>query len=78
MASAALGRGVGKVVGYPQLSEMDDLQRREFYEALLGRRRLRGPARQVPGGAVEAPRQLGRDLREAARVRPEPVSVLPR
>jgi hypothetical protein len=26
---------VGKVVGYPPLSEMGDLQRREFHEALL-------------------------------------------
>jgi hypothetical protein len=36
MASAALSRRVGKVVGYPPLSEMSDLQRREFHEALLG------------------------------------------
>ena len=35
MASAALSRRVGKVVGYPPLSELDDLQRREFHEALL-------------------------------------------
>ena len=36
MASAELSRLVGKVVGYPPLSEMSDLQRREFHEALLG------------------------------------------
>jgi hypothetical protein len=30
-----LSRRVGKVVGYPPLSEMGDLQRREFHEALL-------------------------------------------
>jgi hypothetical protein len=35
MASAELSRRVGKVVGYPPLSEMRDLQRREFHESLL-------------------------------------------
>jgi hypothetical protein len=35
MASAELSRRVGKVVGYPPLSEMRDLQRRAFHEALL-------------------------------------------
>jgi hypothetical protein len=35
MASAELSRRVGKVVGYPPLSEMSVLQRREFHEALL-------------------------------------------
>ena len=35
MASAELGRRVGKAGGYPPLVEMDDLQRREFHEALL-------------------------------------------
>ena len=35
MASAELSRRVGKVVGYPPLVELDDLQRREFHEALL-------------------------------------------
>ena len=35
MASAELSRRVAKVVGYPPLSEMGDLQRREFHEALL-------------------------------------------
>jgi len=35
MASAALSRRVEKVVGYPPLSELGDLQRREFDEALL-------------------------------------------
>jgi hypothetical protein len=33
--SAALSERVGKVVGYPPLSEMDAEQRREFHEALL-------------------------------------------
>jgi hypothetical protein len=35
VASAELSRRVGKVVGYPPLCEMGDLQRREFHEALL-------------------------------------------
>jgi hypothetical protein len=35
MASAELSRRVRSVVGYPPLSEMSDLQRREFHEALL-------------------------------------------
>jgi hypothetical protein len=35
MASAKLSRRVGKVVGQPPLSELGDLQRRQFYEALL-------------------------------------------
>jgi len=35
MASAELSRRVEKVVAYPPLSEMSDLQRREFHEALL-------------------------------------------
>jgi hypothetical protein len=35
MASAELSRRVEKVVGYPPLLEMGDLQRREFHEALF-------------------------------------------
>jgi hypothetical protein len=35
MASAGLSRRVEKVVGHPPLSELADLQRREFHEALL-------------------------------------------
>jgi hypothetical protein len=35
MASAELSRRVEKVVGYPPLSELGDLQRREFHEALV-------------------------------------------
>ena len=34
-ASAALSRRVGKAVAYPPLCDMSELQRREFYEALL-------------------------------------------
>jgi hypothetical protein len=36
MASAELGRHVEKLVGCPPLSELSDLQRREFHDALLG------------------------------------------
>ena len=35
MAGAELSRRVEKVVGYPPLSELGDLQGREFHEALL-------------------------------------------
>jgi hypothetical protein len=35
MASAELSRRVVRVVRYPPLSEMCDLQRREFHEARL-------------------------------------------
>jgi hypothetical protein len=35
MASAELTRRVEKVVSYPALSELDELQRREFHGALL-------------------------------------------
>jgi hypothetical protein len=35
MANAALSRRVEEVVAYAPLSEMSDLQRREFHEALL-------------------------------------------
>jgi hypothetical protein len=35
MESAELSRRVGKVVAYPLLVEMGDLQRREFHDALL-------------------------------------------
>ena len=35
MASAELSRRVEKVVGHPPLSELGDVQRREFHEALL-------------------------------------------
>jgi hypothetical protein len=35
MARAELSRRVESVVSYPPLSELDDLQRREFHAALL-------------------------------------------
>jgi hypothetical protein len=35
MARPELSRRVEKVVGYPPLSEMSELDRREFHEALL-------------------------------------------
>ena len=45
MPSAELSRRVEKVVGYPPLSELGDLQRREFHEALLDA----GSFEDVPG-----------------------------
>jgi hypothetical protein len=55
MASAELSRRVEKVVGYPPLCDMGELQRREFHLALLDAGgfedlRLRRPAREVAGG----------------------------
>ena len=35
MARAQLSRRVDRVLGYPPLCEVGDLQRREFHEALL-------------------------------------------
>ena len=35
MTSADLSRPIGKLVAYPSLCEMSDLQRREFHEARL-------------------------------------------
>jgi hypothetical protein len=35
MPSAELSRRVEKIVGSPPLSEMDDVQRREFHQAVL-------------------------------------------
>jgi hypothetical protein len=35
MARPELSRRVGKVVDYPPLCEMSDLQRRDYHEALL-------------------------------------------
>jgi hypothetical protein len=40
MASAELKPRVQKAVGYLPLSELDDVQRREFHEALLRGRQL--------------------------------------
>jgi hypothetical protein len=45
IASAELSRRVEKVVGYPPLSELDDLQRREFHEALVEAGTFRRSAR---------------------------------
>jgi hypothetical protein len=50
MASAELSRRVGKVVGYPPTSEMDEAQRREFHEALLEAGSFKEPAPAVAGG----------------------------
>ena len=59
MASVTLSRRVGKVVGYPPLSEMSDLQRREFHEALLEADSFED----LPGkwqAAILRPRRTGR------------------
>lgn len=40
--AASLSERVGKVVGYPPLSDMDESQRREFREALLEADSLEG------------------------------------
>jgi hypothetical protein len=45
-----LSERVGKVVGYPPLSELGELQRREFQEALLDAASFEDLARQVAGG----------------------------
>jgi hypothetical protein len=50
MARADLSRRVERVVGYPPLSEMSDLQRREFHEALLEADTFGRPGRQMAGG----------------------------
>jgi hypothetical protein len=52
MANTALSRRVEKIVAYPPLSEMSDLQRREFHKALLDAS-LRRSGRQVAGGDPE-------------------------
>src|SRR5687767_5139899 len=52
MTSADLSRRVGKVVGYPPLAELSELQRRELHEALLEAATLRS-ARQVAGSDCE-------------------------
>jgi hypothetical protein len=53
MASAELSRPVEKVVGYPPLSQLGDLQRREFHEALLEAWQLRGSAWEVAGSGPD-------------------------
>ena len=60
MASAELSRRVGKVVGYPPLSELDDLQRREFHEALL-----------EPGSFEDLPGKWQAAILEAEQSRPK-------
>ena len=62
MASAELSRRVEKVVGYPPLSELGDLQRREFHEALLEA----GTFEDLPGrwqAAIMEAEQSRRNLR---------------
>jgi hypothetical protein len=40
MATVALSRRVEKIVGYPPLVDLSDLQRRQFHEALTRGRHL--------------------------------------
>jgi hypothetical protein len=55
MAGVELSRRVEKVVGYPPpLSEMGNLQRREFHEALLEADKLRGSTREVQAAILTA------------------------
>jgi hypothetical protein len=63
MASAELSRGVGKVVGYPPLSELGDLQRREFHEALLDAATFED----LPGKWQAAILKAKQNLRQTAR-----------
>jgi hypothetical protein len=62
MASAELSRRVEKVVGYPPLSELGDLQRREFQEALLEAATSR-ICREVAGGDPEGGAEPARAAR---------------
>jgi hypothetical protein len=64
MASAELSRHVEQVVGYPPLSELSDLQRREFHEALLEAATFQDAAGEVAGGDPEGRAEPA----EAARV----------
>jgi hypothetical protein len=52
MASAELSRRVEKVVGYPPLSELAELQRREFHEALLDADSFEDLPREVASGGA--------------------------
>jgi hypothetical protein len=54
MASAELSRRVGKVVGYPPLSEMSNLQRRELHEAPPDARRIRRSPGKWQGAILKA------------------------
>jgi hypothetical protein len=66
MATADLSRRVGKVIGYPPLSELDELQRREFHEALLARseqpldRPCLEPVLEAPLGSGKRAKGVGR------------------
>jgi len=63
MASAEPSRRVEKVVGYPPLSELGDLQRREFHEALLEARTFED----LPGKWQAAILEAEQNRRQTAR-----------
>jgi hypothetical protein len=70
MASAKLSRRVEKVVGHPPLSEMSDLQRREFHEALLEAERFEDLPGRWQAAILEAEVQPAEAARRpAARLR---------
>ena len=60
MASADLSRRVEKVVGYPPVSEMGDLQRREFHEALLEAATFEDLPGRWQAAILEAEQETGR------------------
>ena len=60
MASAELSRRAEKVVSYPPLSELGDLQCREFHEALL-----------EPGSFEDLPGKWQAAILEAEQSRPK-------
>jgi hypothetical protein len=74
MASAELSRRVEKVVGHPPLSELGDLQRREFHEGATRGRHLRGSAWEVAGGDPRG----GADPAEAASYRQGRLGIVER
>jgi hypothetical protein len=61
--SAALSERVGRAVSYPPLSELDELQRREFQEALLEA----GTFEDLPGKWQAAIVKAEQNRAEAAR-----------
>ena len=56
MASAELSRRVERIVGYPPLSELGDLLRGEFHQALLEARDFEDPPRKWQGAVLRAER----------------------
>src|SRR5215204_4401396 len=72
MASAELSRSVEKVVGYPPLSELGDLQRREFHDALLEA----GTFEDLPGQVAGGDPRRGAEPGEAAFYRQRRLGIV--